>query len=253
MSVHEQFAEDLALYALGALPNSEQAALEKHLQECTECRQELEHLRQDMSLLALSAAGPAPPRRARERLITAVTREPRMKLALGRGPWRMPLQWLAVAALAIIAGLLWWQNAGLKAQIAQLHGEYGDQQAQLEQARQVVDTLTATDALRVTLVAAKTPPQPQCKAIYLRGRGLVFLASNLPAVPAQKAYELWLIPISGAPVPAGVFEPDAHGSAAVINPPLPAGLEAKAFAVTVEPEGGSSTPTMPIVMVGAGE
>jgi anti-sigma-K factor RskA len=39
----------------------------------------------------------------------------------------------------------------------------------------------------------------------------------------------------------------------VIEPPLPAGVEAKAFAITVEPEQGSSTPTMPIVMMGAGE
>jgi len=51
-----------------------------------------------------------------------------------------------------------------------------------------------------------------------------------------------------------VFKPDAHGSATVINPPLPAGVEAKAFVMTIElDEQGSSTPTMPIVMMGAGE
>jgi anti-sigma-K factor RskA len=82
---------------------------------------------------------------------------------------------------------------------------------------------------------------------------LIFLASNMPALPAQKAYELWLIPPKGAPVPAGVFKPDAHGGATVINPPLPTRVEAKAFAITVEPEQGSLSPTMPIVMMGAGE
>jgi hypothetical protein len=30
-------------------------------------------------------------------------------------------------------------------------------------------------------------------------------------------------------------------------------VEAKAFAITVEPESGSSVPTMPILMIGAGE
>jgi anti-sigma-K factor RskA len=30
-------------------------------------------------------------------------------------------------------------------------------------------------------------------------------------------------------------------------------VEAKAFAITVEPESGSSAPTMPILMIGAGE
>ena len=108
--------------------------------------------------------------------------------------------------------------------------------------------------MRVTLVAAKAPPQPQGKAIYVRDRSsLIFLASNMPAVPSDKIYELWLIPTTGAPIPAGLFKPDAHGSATVINPPLPGNVEAKAFAITVEPEAGSTTPTMPIVMVGAGE
>jgi anti-sigma-K factor RskA len=142
----------------------------------------------------------------------------------------------------------------LKRQLSHLRSEFEGQQVQLQRAREVVETLTATDAMRVTLVVAKTPPQPQGKAFYLRGRGrLIFLASNLPPVPAQKTYELWLIPTTGAPVPAGVFQPDARGSATVIDPPLPVGLEAKAFAITVEPESGSSTPTMPIVMLGAGE
>src|SRR6266853_163647 len=177
MSAHEQFADDLALLALGALQGDERVTLERHLAECSSCRRELKWLRGDMALLALSASGPAPPRRSRERLLKAVAKEPR----------------------------------------------------------------------------AQTPPQPQGKAIYVRDRSsLIFLASNMPSLPPQKAYELWLIPTNGAPIPAGVFKPDVRGSATVIEPPLPAGVEAKAFAITVEPEQGSSTPTMPIVMMGAG-
>jgi anti-sigma-K factor RskA len=64
---------------------------------------------------------------------------------------------------------------------------------------------------------------------------------------------LWLIPTSGNPIPAGVFKPDAHGSASVVNPPLPPGTEAKAFAITVENQAGSEKPTTPILMMGAGE
>jgi anti-sigma-K factor RskA len=78
-----------------------------------------------------------------------------------------------------------------------------------------------------------------------------FIASNLPT-PRQKAYELWLIRHRSAH-PAGVFKPNARGNATVVNPPLPVGVQAKAFAITVEPESGSITPTMPIVMMGAGE
>ena len=254
MSVHEQFAEDLALYALGGLQGDERVALEKHLAECSACRRELEELRGDMALMALSAAGPAPPRRARQRLMDAIVRKPRAAtVRTGRASWA-PLPWLATAALALVAGWFWWQNDQLAQRVARLENESAGQQAQLRRAREVVETLTATDAMRVTLVAAKTPPQPQGKAIYVRDRSsLIFLASNLPALPPTKAYELWLVPTSGAPIPAGVFKPDAQGSATVINPPLPAGVEAKTFAITVEPEQGSLVPTPPIVMVGAGE
>ena len=45
MSVHEQFGEDLALYSLGSLDGAERAAIEKHLEECSSCRHELELLR----------------------------------------------------------------------------------------------------------------------------------------------------------------------------------------------------------------
>jgi anti-sigma-K factor RskA len=255
MSAHQQFADDLALLALGALQGEERVALEKHLEGCFACRRELERLRGDMALLALSVSGPAPPQRSRERLLKAIAKEPRAQKAPRRSssPWSF-VPWLAAAALLLVAGFFWQQSDRLAQRVAHLQDESAQQQAQLERAREVVSTLTSTDAMRVTLVSAQSPPQPQGKAIYVKSRSsLIFLASNLPALPPQKAYELWLIPTNGAPIPAGVFKPDARGSATLVEPPLPPGVEAKAFAITVEPEQGSSAPTMPIVMMGAGE
>ncbi len=256
MSTHEQLADDLALLALGSLGGEERVALEKHLEGCSACRRELERLRGDTALLALSASGPKPPQRSRERLLKAIAQEPRaQKIPVRRSSSSNFVPWLAAAAFLLLAGFFWRQSDRLAQRVAQLQDESIQQQAQLERAREVVSTLTSTDAMRVTLVAAaQTPPQPQGKAIYVRERAsLIFLASNLASLPPQKAYELWLIPTNGAPIPAGVFKPDARGSATVIQPPLPAGVEAKAFAITIEPEQGSATPTMPIVMMGAGE
>jgi len=253
MSVHQQFAEDLALHALGALQGHDQLALEKHVEECATCRQELEQLRGDMALLAMSAAGPTPPRRARQRLMDALAREPRPSIVSQRRVWWALIPYFAAAALALVAVFLGRQNSHLREQLSDIRTNSGRQQAQLEQARQIVATFTGPEAMRVTLVAVKTPPQPQGKAFYLRSKAiLIFLANNLPRLPSQKAYELWLIPASGAPIPAGVFKPDVHGSATVVNPPLPAGVEAKTFAITVEPETGSAAPTSQPIMVGSG-
>jgi anti-sigma-K factor RskA len=253
MSAHEQFADDLALYALGALEGEERSTLERHLASCPDCRRELGLLRGDMAIMALAAAGPKPPQRSRDRLMKAIAREPKFRPAPRRAWWGFA-GWITAAAMALVAFGFWGQYENSKRQVAIMSQAAIEQQAALEKSREVVETLTAPDAMTVTLVAAKAPPQPQGKAFYVRDRSrLIFLASNMPKLPPQKAYELWLIPSKGAPMPAGMFKPDAHGSGMVINPPLPAGTEAKAFAVTVEPEAGSAAATSPIVMIGGGE
>ncbi len=78
----------------------------------------------------------------------------------------------------------------------------------------------------------------------------MFMASNLPQVPEGKAYELWIIPMKGAPMPAGIFKPDEHGNAMMMDHPMPEGIIAKAFAITLEKAEGSDKPTSPIMLMG---
>ena len=116
-----------------------------------------------------------------------------------------------------------------------------------------MEILKDPSATRVTLTRSKEAPVPQGKVTYVADKGaLLLVASNLDPLDTYKVYELWLIPANGqAPLPAGTFHPDAHGNASLVLPQLPAGLVAKAFGVTVEDEGGSQTPTMPILLSGA--
>ena len=79
---------------------------------------------------------------------------------------------------------------------------------------------------------------------------MTLMASNLPPVPPGKAYELWVIPPQGAPVNAGVFKPDEHGNAVMLNHEMPGGVQPKTFALTVEDEAGSDKPTSPIIILG---
>jgi anti-sigma-K factor RskA len=257
MNVHSRFAEDVALYALGTLEGDEQVELEKHLKDCADCRHELEQLRGDAALLALSASGPAPPQRARGRLMNALTREPRISLeqpSMRRISWWSQMGWVTAAAAVVIAAMLWRTDASLSRRMANLQKEFNEQQTVLQRAQEVTATLTATDALRITIVPPRATPQPQGRAIYVPSRSsLIFLANNMPALPARRAYELWLMPTKGSPIPAAVFKPDAHGNVTVVNPRLPEGIETRAFAITVEPETGSELPTSAPIMLGTGE
>ena len=81
MTQHAQYADALALYAMDALDDErELAELQAHLGTCGECRRELDALRADAALLALSAVGPQPPQRSRERLMRAISAEPRRQI-----------------------------------------------------------------------------------------------------------------------------------------------------------------------------
>lgn len=145
-------------------------------------------------------------------------------------------------------------NKRLSSTIAELSSMVEKERISGDEARRIADIMHAPDAMPYEIVPVKMKmTMPTGKAIYSRDRsGLIFVASNLQPAPAKKAYELWLVPMKGAPIPAGMFRPDSHGMGMVMNPPLPAGVEAKAFAITIEPEQGSSAPTSNIIMMGTG-
>jgi len=243
MSAHEQFAEDLALHALGALQGEERIALLRHLDTCSECRQELAQLQGDMALMAMASSGPKPPQRSRQRLLDAIAKEPRTSPASdarSRFNWWAAFGWAAAAAMFLVVVQVRRENSLLRESVSNLAQMTGAQTVELANARRSLDALTAPETQIITLSTAKSPPRPQGKAFYLRDRNsLVFVAGNLPQLPPDKIYELWLFPPTGSPIAAGLFKPDAKGNATIVNPPgLPAGVEAKAFAVTLEPATG---------------
>jgi anti-sigma-K factor RskA len=258
MKTHEQFADDLALYALGELSGTDRQQLEEHLQSCAACRRELQTLRGDMALLGLSSTGPQPAARSKERLMRAIAEEPRgvsaPQPARRRGLWAALIPAFAALALLLVSLMLWRHNAALKDEIAELGNRNQDQSAQLERMNQELRLLTAPDAVHVSLNPQKAPRQPSGTAIYSPSqKRMMFMASNLAMPPTGKAYELWIIPAKGGPVPAGVFKPDEHGYAVMMDHKMPEGVEAKAFAITLENEEGSDKPTSPILLMGTGE
>ena len=258
---HEQYAEDLALYAVGALHAGSCAQLEQHLKECAACRHELETMRGDAVLLALSVSGPTPPARSRQRLLSAIEASGKeeqpdsLRAFAVRRPWWSFAPVFASLALAVFAILLLHENTNLRQANDQLVSQINSAAQENRKARAIMALITAKDAMHVSLVAATgPPPPPHIKTIYQPRTGrLVLMASNLNPLPAGMTYELWLIPKSGAPMPAGLFKPDAHGMAMMMpeNPEVPAGTECKAFAVTMEPEGGSPAPTTKPILASA--
>ena len=176
--------------------------------------------------------------------------QPKRSVASKVLPW---IGWAVAAGLAVAAGDLYYGRETLRGALTTQASQIDHLTADAATARQVLDTMTDSSAMRVTLTKGQTAPVPTGRVTYVANKGtLIFLASNLEPLQPAKTYELWLIPAAAGqnPIPAGTFHPDERGNASVIMPPLPKGVEAKAFGVTVEDEGGATTPTMPILLVG---
>lgn len=257
--------EDLILYAMQTLPAEEWAQVRAHLGTCGECREELAIAQGDLALVALSVEQHPIPQGARQRFLDRIsassdlaqrivgasavpidTRRPTKRMAV-------LIPWLAAAALLLVAIPLELRNRSLRDELTKQNELAARQASENAQAKEVLELLTSRAAKRAVLTANMPKPAPMGRAVYLaESGGLIFQASNLEKLAENKTYELWVIPASGqAPIPAGLFRPDAEGSASVVLPPLPKGVPAKAFGVTIEKLEGSTTPTLPIVLSGA--
>ncbi|HWB33137.1 MAG TPA: anti-sigma factor [Acidobacteriaceae bacterium] len=165
------------------------------------------------------------------------------------------LGWAAAAGISLFAGSLLRDRQTLHSDLVARTGQVQRLTADAAAAHRLMDALTDPGAQRVSmsLVAQPRPKgQPSAGVTYNPDKGsLIFLASNLNPLEQYKAYELWIIPSdNSAPIPVGTFHPDRQGNASIVMPDLPKEVPAKAFAVTVEPDGGSQIPTMPLVMFG---
>jgi hypothetical protein len=266
--------DQLILYCMGApAPATPEAAevdqVRLHLAQCAECRAQVAQLRSDMALAAMAVPQIAPPPEAKARLFQAAGLDLTSATAAAKLPPAAPGNVVPMKPRRSSPGLIWggWLAAAacllyafsIRQANQVMHRQLRLETAQLIQstdssarAQKILDLLSSPEAQRVTLIAAHATPVPTGHAVYLPSRGaLVFTASNLAPLPANKIYELWVIPANGsAPVPAGTFQPDAHGMASLLLPNLPRGIQAKAFGVTMENSGGATTPTLPILLAG---
>jgi hypothetical protein len=251
-----------------SLSPEETAVTHAHVAGCESCRHDLSEINGDLAAIALSVDQVPLPPGARDRFLSRLKSEVRQSDARQSEPsiygpalvptpprrrlWPVILPWAAAAAMLVVAAYLGIQNRRMQDLVNTDRSQIATLSAQASRAQQVLDTLTAPDAQQATLTEGKAAAAPTAHASYVPSRGaLVFVATHLKPVPANKTYELWVIPANGsAPIPAGTFRPDANGSASVVLPPLPVGVPAKVFGVTIENEGGATTPTMPIVLSG---
>ncbi len=160
---------------------------------------------------------------------------------------------LATLVLALLCSWLWKMNSRQAQQLNRVVARLGKVEAEAQQQQAAMRAMTrvmsAPDTVHVDLTHQTGTPPGTGQVFYNARMGIVIYTGMIAPAPSDKSYQLWLEPDSGAPVSAGLVEADQSAGASVAH--LPAGLAAKAFAVTLEPKGGQPQPTGPKVLAGA--
>lgn len=225
-------------YALDALDDDEREAFERHLEACDICRAEVDGYRAAAARLGI-AATEDPPASLRDRVMEEVDRT-RQVAPLPAGPPERTGSLVARRFLAAAAAVLALAVAGLGALVASL-----DQRiSELEGAESVLRVLSAPDA-RVAEAAGPAGATVRVVVAPSLAEGWL-VASGMPPTSDDRTYQVWLLR-GDTPESAGLVSPDTGGAVEVALDGDLATVDA--VAITVEPSGGSPTPTTDPVAV----
>jgi anti-sigma-K factor RskA len=173
------------------------------------------------------------------------------------------MPWALAASLAVCAtiGLLAWRNAklesdALKNQVALVKSQTEELRSQLDQENgKIYELARINQALRspnsrvIELAGQEVAPSSTGNIYWDTSGNQWVVAANLPPAPEGKVYQLWYV-TSDAKISAGLVKTDNKGHAfTVIDFPKDI-TNLAAAAITLEPEGGSAQPTMPIYTIG---
>ncbi len=222
-------------YAVDALDAAERDRFERHLRRCQSCAHEVRGLQATATGLGLAAARPAPEQMRGQVLIRAARTRQLPPVTDGRRQPQQRSRWmprLAVAMAAVVMAAVIALGITLAATHRQLN------EARARQA-EIAAVLNAPGAQIVT-TRSKTGGTATAVVSWRLRKGILTLA-GLPALPASKIYQLWVI----GPKLTKIRSAGLADGTASAPPVLAAGLQrGDVIGVTVEPAGGTRQPTM---------
>lgn len=274
----DKFEELCAGYVLHALDEEERKEFEKMLEDASEQERILyQQMWSAANQLAFTVEQHEPDKSLKQKLMTEIRSEPKEekqttvtsieeheeeKTDLEEGDDSFNWSAFAVAAsfaLLVVSLSLIFYSFNLSSEINKKESVITQQQTQitelkneLQQKEEMLAILESREVDLVLMSGMEVNPDGYGKVIWDSEKQQALLqVSNLPAVPQDKDYQLWLIK-NNKPVSAGVFAVNDEGDNFFKIEKMAQADEqaANAFAITMEPKGGMPQPTGDMYLMG---
>jgi len=241
----------LELYAMETLSPTESRAVEAMAEKYPEIQNEIRHIQEALNGYALQYAEVPRFELKREILEKVHNRSKITASSSFRQNWLSIAALLIAAISTVLAFTCYTHSKNLERQLDEVLSE---NQTLKRTSNNAIARLEFINNI-TTQIVTLTPPPPINNAVAPDAKVLVYwnpaenatllAIKNLPRPPAGKRYQLWSIKGTNAPVPAGLIDFNNSDFQPMANV-----TTADAFAITLEDEDGSDTPTMPIYVVG---
>ena len=157
------------------------------------------------------------------------------------------------AAVILGGGLLWMnnQNSALETQVSEIQIEKDFFETQIEDlnsdladSKKIINVFRDKDIISVPLAGQAIYPEAYAKAYWNKADKTVYLdLAGLPEPPEGKVYQVWSLTLNPlTPTSLGTIDDFKGDDNKIFN--LENANESQAFGITLEPAGGSVSPTL---------
>jgi anti-sigma-K factor RskA len=272
----------LVQYVLGELSPAEQAEVEAQASRYPQVRQELDELLAGLGAYA-EAHAVTPPAGMRDRVLgrvladinaatpttatpTAPTEAPTMRVSASNpnvitaAPAARSNGWAIAASIALLLSLVGnallytrWQQTNEDLAVAlssqtRFANTTQVMEHRLSSVQEQLHVLRSPDEFKtVALAGTSAHPTARARVMFSKAAHRVYVdVQQLPPLPAGKQYQLWALD-NGKPIDIGMLTPATTAGDSIQQ--MKDVTNAQAFAMTVEPTGGSAGPTMSTMTV----
>lgn len=241
----------LELYVYGALSEKESREVTRVLKEYPEVRKEVEEIESSLHQLA-TATSPYNPEVLLESIKAKLTTaRPEPVPQEKTFPWASYIGWAASILLLVGLFFMFKENSQLRTALnkeqvknARMEQQIADAREDADKAKELLATIRDKNVERIPLKGQNVAPNAYAQVYWNKKENKAYIdAQGLPEPPRGKVYQVWSLTMQPlTPTSIGLLDNFKDDENKVFS--LDNANPSEAFGITLEPEGGSETPSM---------